>query len=63
MKCRVLKGFFDGKDNNKPYEANGEFECTEDRFKEIQRKGNYLYAEPEKVAETGDMKPEKATKK
>lgn len=62
MKCRVLKGFIDGKDNNKPYEVGDEFKCTEARFKEIQSKGNYLSIEGEKVAEKGDMKPEKATK-
>lgn len=62
MKCKVLKGFLDGNDKNKPYETDSIFECTEDRFKEIQSKGNYLSIEGEKVAETGDMKPEKATK-
>ena len=62
MKYEVLKGFID-KESGKPVEHGSTFECTETRFKEIQTKGNYLYAEPEKVAETDDMKPEKATKK
>ena len=62
MKYEVLKGFID-KESGKPVEHGSTFECTEARFKEIQRMGNYLYAEAEKVAEEGDMKPEKATKK
>ena len=62
MKCKVLRGFID-KETGKAHEEGSTYECTEARFNEIQTKGNYLYAEPEKVAETGDMKPEKATKK
>ena len=62
MKCKVLKGFID-KESGKAVEHGSTFECTEARFKEIQSKGNYLSIEGEKVAETGDMKPEKATKK
>ena len=62
MKCKVLKGFID-KESGKPIEHGSTFECTEARFKEIQAKGDYLSMISEKVAETGDMKPEKATKK
>lgn len=62
MKYEVLKGFID-KESGKPVEHGNTFECTEARFKEIQAKGNYLSVEGEKVAEKGDMKPEKATKK
>ena len=62
MKCKVLHGFID-KETGKAHEAGSEYECTEARFKEIQRKGDYLSMISEKVAETGDMKPEKATKK
>ena len=62
MKYEVLKGFID-KESGKPVEYGSTFECTEARFKEIQAKGNYLFVKAEKVAETGDMKPEKATKK
>ena len=62
MKCKVLKGFID-KESGKAVEHGSTFECTEARFKEIQRKGDYLSMISEKVDETGDMKPEKATKK
>ena len=62
MKCKVLKGFID-KESGKAVEHGSTFECTEARFKEIQRKGDYLSMISEKVSETGDMKPEKATKK
>lgn len=58
MKCKVLKGFID-KNTNEPYNANDVYDCTEKRFKEIQAKGNYLVAMPEKVAEKGNKKPEK----
>lgn len=61
MKYEVIKGFID-KESGKPVEHGAVFECTEARFKEIQSKGNYLSIEGEKVAEKGDMKPEKATK-
>ena len=62
MKYEVLKGFVD-KESGKPVEHGSTFECTEARFKEIQRKGDYLSMISEKVAETVDLKPEKATKK
>lgn len=62
MKCKVIKGFID-KESKKPVEANKEFECTEERFKEIQNKGMYLSAIEEKTAEKGDKQPEKANKK
>ena len=55
-------GFVD-KESGKPVEHGSTFECTEARFKEIQRKGDYLSMISEKVAETVDLKPEKATKK
>ena len=62
MKCKVLRGFID-KETGKAHEEGSTYECTETRFEEIQRKGDYLSMISEKVAETGDMKPEKATKK
>ena len=62
MKCKVLQGFIDKK-TGQAHEAGSEYECTEKRFSEIQSKGKYLVAEAEKAAETGNMKPEKATKK
>ena len=62
MKYEVLKGFVD-KESGKPVEHGSTFECTEARFKEIQHKGDYLSMISEKVAETVDLKPEKATKK
>ena len=62
MKYEVLKVFVD-KESGKPVEHGSTFECTEARFKEIQRKGDYLSMISEKVAETVDLKPEKATKK
>lgn len=61
MKCKVLQGFID-KETGKAHEEGSTYECTEARFKEIQTKGNYLLVKAEKVAETGNMKPEKATK-
>ena len=58
MKCKVIKGFID-KHTGKAYDASSLYDCTEKRFKEVQAKGNYLTPEPEKVAEKGNMKPEK----
>lgn len=62
MKCKVIKGFID-KESEKPVEAGKEFECTEERFKEIQSKGMYLSAIEEKTAENENKQPEKANKK
>ena len=62
MQYEVLKGFMD-QESGQPVEHGSTFECTEARFKEIQAKGNYLFVKAEKVAETGDMKLDKATKK
>lgn len=62
MKCKVLKGFIDKK-TGKPYDAGSDFECSESRFKEIQKKGMYLSVTEEKAAENGTEKPEKASKK
>ena len=39
MKCKVIKPFID-KVSGKRIEK--EFECSEKRFKEIQKKGNFL---------------------
>lgn len=58
MKCKVLKGFID-KNTSESYSVNDVYDCTEKRFKEIQAKGNYLVAMPEKVAEKGNKKLEK----
>lgn len=41
MKYEVLRGFID-KVSGKPFEEGNEFECTEKRAAEIQKKGNYL---------------------
>ena len=41
MKYEVLRGFID-KVSGKPFEEGSEFECTEKRASEIQKKGNYL---------------------
>ena len=41
MKYEVLKGFID-KESGKPVEHGGTFECSEARFSEIQKKGDYL---------------------
>lgn len=62
MKCKVIKGFID-KETKKPYEVGAEFECTEDRFKEIKSRGMYLSKVDEKTAEKGNKKPEKASVK
>lgn len=61
MKCKVLQGFID-KETGKAYDAGGVYECTAERFSEIQSKGKYLVAEAEKTAEKGKEKP-KALKK
>lgn len=61
MKCKMLHGFID-KETGQAHEAGSEYECTEKRFNEIQRKGKYLVAEAEKVAEKGTQKPTTATK-
>lgn len=47
MKYKVIRSFRDSKDDDKLYpkstaEKVTVFECTEERFKEIQKKGNYL---------------------
>lgn len=62
MKCKVLKGFID-KETKKPYEVGADFECTEDRFKEIQSNGMYLSKVDEKNAKKGNKKPKKASMK
>ena len=61
MKCRVLQGFID-KETSKAYEAGSPYECTEERFSEIQSKGKYLVAEADKTAEKGTQKPRAAKK-
>ena len=60
MKCKVLQGFID-KETGQAHEAGSEYECTENRFNEIQCKRKYLVAEAEKAAEKGTQKPTSAT--
>lgn len=48
MKCKVIRPFID-KVSGKRIEK--EFECTEARFKEIQKKGNFLERIEEPKAE------------
>lgn len=47
MKVRVIKSFID-KETKKVRALKEEFDCTEKRFAEIEKKGHYV----EKVAET-----------
>lgn len=61
MKCKVIQGFID-KETNKAHEAGSPYECTAERFSEIQSKGKYLVAEADKTAEKGKEKPKTAMK-
>lgn len=60
MKCKVIRRFID-KASNKLIEKDTTFDCSKERFNEIQAKGNFL-VEIREAAKTPE-KPSKTAKK
>lgn len=61
MKCKVIRSFRDSKNDDKLYVKSTEkkpvfFECDEQKFKEIQKKGNFLEKTEEKQPKKAEVK-------